>query len=159
MQTGSATKRRTGVPRPVRSPENIDAVRASILRSPRRSARKHASTFDLADRSVRRILHDDLHFHPYKMAIVQELSERDWFWGNTFQSAISQLEKVWNGRHAFPICSLVIFSIVFFEIPYLCEPSKNPRRFESQHPRWNCQHNTCYANKSHGKRQKSVYAM
>ena len=24
-----------------------------------------------------RILHDDLHCHPYKMAIVQELSERD----------------------------------------------------------------------------------
>jgi hypothetical protein len=26
---------------------------------------------------VRRILHDELHFHPYKLAIVQELSERD----------------------------------------------------------------------------------
>lgn len=76
-QTASATKRRTGVPRPVRSPENIEAVRASMLRSPRRSARKHASALGLSDRSVRRILRDDLHFHPYKMAIVQELSERD----------------------------------------------------------------------------------
>ncbi|KAF2882132.1 hypothetical protein ILUMI_24054 [Ignelater luminosus] len=76
-QTASATKRRTGVPRPVRSPENIEAVRASMLRSPRRSARKHASALRLSDRSVRRILRDDLHFHPYKMAIVQELSERD----------------------------------------------------------------------------------
>ncbi|KAF2878670.1 hypothetical protein ILUMI_27507 [Ignelater luminosus] len=74
-QTASATKRRTGVPRPVRSPENIEAVRASMLRSPRRSARKHASALRLSDRSVRRILRDDLHFHPYKMAIVQELSE------------------------------------------------------------------------------------
>ncbi|KAF2898969.1 hypothetical protein ILUMI_07205 [Ignelater luminosus] len=68
-QTASATKRRTGVPRPVRSPENIEAVRASMLRSPRRSARKHASALRLSDRSVRRILRDDLHFHPYKMAI------------------------------------------------------------------------------------------
>ncbi|KAF2897418.1 hypothetical protein ILUMI_08744 [Ignelater luminosus] len=76
-QTASATKRRTGVPRPVRSPENIEAVRASMLRSPRRSARKHASALRLSDRSVRRILRDDLHFHPYKMAIVQELSEQD----------------------------------------------------------------------------------
>ncbi|KAF2893466.1 hypothetical protein ILUMI_12705 [Ignelater luminosus] len=75
-QTASATKRRTGVPRPVRSPENIEAVRASMLRSPRRSARKHASALRLSDRSVRRILRDDLHFHPYKMAIVQELSEQ-----------------------------------------------------------------------------------
>ncbi|KAF2879890.1 hypothetical protein ILUMI_26285 [Ignelater luminosus] len=79
-QTASATKRRTGVPRPVRSPENIEAVRASMLRSPRRSARKHASALRLSDRSVRRILRDDLHFHPYKMAIVQELSEREKIW-------------------------------------------------------------------------------
>ncbi|KAF2890012.1 hypothetical protein ILUMI_16161 [Ignelater luminosus] len=75
-QTASPTKRRTGVPRPVRSPQNIEAVRASMLRSPRRSARKHASALRLSDRSVRRILRDDLHFHPYKMAIVQELSEQ-----------------------------------------------------------------------------------
>ena len=48
-----------------------------MLRSPRRSARKHASALGLSDRSVRKILHQDLHFHPYKMAIVQELYERD----------------------------------------------------------------------------------
>lgn len=76
-QTASATRRRTGVPRPVRSPENIETVRAAMLRSPRRSARKHASALGLSTRSVRRILHEDLHFHPYKMAIVQELFERD----------------------------------------------------------------------------------
>ena len=75
-QTASATKRRTGVPRPVRSPGNIEAVRASMLRSPRRSARKHASALGLSDRSVRRILHEDLHFHPYKMAIAQESQNR-----------------------------------------------------------------------------------
>ena len=28
--------------------------------------------------SVCRILHQDLHFHPYKMAVVQELTEQDW---------------------------------------------------------------------------------
>lgn len=76
-QTASVTRRRIGVCRPIRSPENIEAVRASILRSPRRSARKHASALGLSNRSLRRILHDDLHYHPYKMAIVQELSERD----------------------------------------------------------------------------------
>jgi len=76
-QTANATRRRTGVPRPIRSPENIEAVKASMLRSPRRSARKHASALGLSNRSVRRILHNDLHFHPYKMAIVHELSERD----------------------------------------------------------------------------------
>jgi len=47
----------------------------------------------------------------------------------------------------------------FFEISCSCEPSKNPARFENQHPRRNGQHNTCYANKSQDKIQKSVYAM
>jgi len=75
-QTGSTTQRRTGVPRPIRSSENIEAVRALILQSPRRFARKHASPIGLSNRSVWRILHDDLHYHPYKMAIVQEISER-----------------------------------------------------------------------------------
>ena len=31
----------------------------------------------LSDRSVRRILHKNLNFHPYKTAIVQELNDRD----------------------------------------------------------------------------------
>jgi len=48
-QTASAKKRRAGVPRPVRSPENIKAVRASILGSPRRSKHKHASALELED--------------------------------------------------------------------------------------------------------------
>ena len=76
-QTGSTPRRGTGVPRPVRSSENIEAVRASILQTPRHFARKYASALGLSDRSVRRILHDDFHCHPYKMAIVQELSERE----------------------------------------------------------------------------------
>ena len=76
-QIASVTRRRTGTPRPIRSPENIEAVRASVWRSPRRSARKHAAAFGLSDRSVRRILHYDLQYHPYKLAIVHELTERD----------------------------------------------------------------------------------
>ena len=31
----------------------------------------------MSDRTVRRILHQDLNFHPYKMAVAQELGERD----------------------------------------------------------------------------------
>ena len=76
-QTGSTTRRRTGVPRPIRTSENFETVRASVLQSPRRSVRKHASALGLSYGSVIRILHDDLHYHPYKMAIVQELSVRD----------------------------------------------------------------------------------
>ncbi|PNF39027.1 hypothetical protein B7P43_G04846 [Cryptotermes secundus] len=59
------------------TPENVEAVRQSILGSPRCSARKHAVVLDISNNSMCRILHKHLHFHPYKMVVVQELSPRD----------------------------------------------------------------------------------
>jgi len=61
----------------VRTPENVDKVRMAIVKIPRRSVRRHSAAIGLSDRSVRRILHKDLNFHPYKIAIVQELNDRD----------------------------------------------------------------------------------
>lgn len=77
-ECGSVLRRRVGGQRTVRTPENIDRVRRSILQSPQRSARKHASALALSNRTVRRILHEELNFHPYKMVVVQELTQRDW---------------------------------------------------------------------------------
>lgn len=71
--TGNVMEKKKEVPRPVRSPEKIEVVRPSILKSPRRSALKYASALRIYDRSVRRIIHD-LHYHPYKLVVVQELS-------------------------------------------------------------------------------------
>ena len=74
-------------------------------------------------------------------------------------------------RHAFRnrnldwlACSLdlspcVFFLCFFFVIPCLCKPSKNPTRFEDQHPGRNCQHSAFYAGRSHDKCQKSVYSV
>jgi transposase len=77
--TGSALKREPpGRPKNVRTPENIATVRALIELSPTRSARKHASALRISERTVRRILHTDLHLHPYKIMIGQELSPADW---------------------------------------------------------------------------------
>jgi hypothetical protein len=77
--TGSALKRKPPVrPKNVRTPENIATVRESIERSPTRSARKHASALRISDRTVKRILQTDLHLHPYKIMIGQELSPADW---------------------------------------------------------------------------------
>jgi hypothetical protein len=56
----------------VRIPENIDAV----VKSPRRSVLKIASSLGLGYRSVQRILHN-LQFRPYKLQIVQELKPND----------------------------------------------------------------------------------
>ncbi|KAJ8933144.1 hypothetical protein NQ318_015452 [Aromia moschata] len=61
-------KKSTGRPRSAQT-----AVREAVERSPTRSVAKHASALRLSDRSVRRILHADMKFHPYKMMIVQEL--------------------------------------------------------------------------------------
>jgi transposase len=72
-ETGSALKKKpSGRVLSVRIPENIDAV----VRSPRRSARKIASSLGLGRRSVQRILHN-LQFHPCKLQIVQELKPND----------------------------------------------------------------------------------
>ena len=45
---------------------------AKNVRTPRRSARKHAAALGISDRTVRRILHEELRFHPYEMALVQQ---------------------------------------------------------------------------------------
>ena len=76
--TGSALKQKPpGRPRSVRTSENIEIVKESILRSPKRSARKHSAALSLSVRSVRRILKSDLRFHQYKLMVAQELLERD----------------------------------------------------------------------------------
>jgi len=62
----------------VRTPENIGRVREAFDRSPRRSAVRHATTLGITPRSVRRILHNDLHYHPYKIQIFQALNTRDY---------------------------------------------------------------------------------
>jgi hypothetical protein len=41
-------KKKPDLPRTPRSPENIDMVRASVLQSPQRSARKHAAAVGLS---------------------------------------------------------------------------------------------------------------
>ena len=58
----------------VRSLENIQRVRIALERSPRRSVRRHSQPLNLSDGSMWRILRHDLHFHPYKQQIVQELT-------------------------------------------------------------------------------------
>ena len=71
------------------------------MHSPTRSARKHATALGISDRTVRRIIHEELRFHPYKMAVVQQLTERDF---NARQTACESLLEV------VPPDALVFFS-------------------------------------------------
>lgn len=80
LRTGGSImkKKPPGRQRTVRTGENVERVREAILRSPRRSARRHAVALQISNRTVRRILHGELQLHPYKIAIVQKLNERDY---------------------------------------------------------------------------------
>jgi hypothetical protein len=72
-QTGFVLKwKSTGWPRTATERET---VRASTQQSPWCSARKHVDTLWLSD--AWRILHRDFRMYPYKIVVVQELSERD----------------------------------------------------------------------------------
>ena len=78
-QTSSAlNRRRSDRPRTRTAQENVTAVANSIEQSPRRFIRKHAFALHMSATSVHRILLRSLHMHPYKIMVVQELSERDY---------------------------------------------------------------------------------
>jgi transposase len=74
-ETGSIKDRpRSGRPRTVRTRERKKRIREKIRRNPRRSARKLASEEGVSDRSMRRLLRDDLHLFPYKKRSLHGLS-------------------------------------------------------------------------------------
>ena len=90
--TGSVMKNKPpGLPRTVRSPENVERVREAVLRSPKRSARRQALALPMSDRSLRRILHKDLKFHPYKIMIVQKLLQGDFAQRRQFCESILEI--------------------------------------------------------------------
>jgi hypothetical protein len=66
-----------GCPLSATAPDNVQRVRDTVLRSAHRSDRRQALALRLNDRSIHRILHKDLHYHPYEIEVAQELSERD----------------------------------------------------------------------------------
>ena len=76
--SSALNRRRSGRPRTRTAQKNVTAVADSIEQSPRRSIRKHAFALHMSATSVHRILHRSLHMHPYKIMVVQELSERDY---------------------------------------------------------------------------------
>lgn len=124
--SGNVEKKHKGPAKSVRTAENIEAVRQSFVRSPRRSARKHAAALGISDRTVRRILHGELHFHPYKLAVVQQLTARDF---NARQTACeSLLENL-------PPDALVFFSDeAHFHISG-CVNKQNMRYWSGDNPR------------------------
>jgi hypothetical protein len=58
----------------IRTPENIKQVRQTFVTSSRLSARRNTVALRTCDRAVRRILHEDLNFHPRKMVMRQAIN-------------------------------------------------------------------------------------
>ena len=77
-ETASAAKRkRPGREPSLRTPENIERLRQAFAMSPPRSASRNAIALRMSDRTVRRILLEDLNFHPYKMVMFQAINDQD----------------------------------------------------------------------------------
>ena len=76
-ETGSTVKKKGGSVKTFRTPQKIDAVRASVESCSRLSAVRHSKKLGLSASSVRRILHLVFHLHPYKIQVVQKLVEGD----------------------------------------------------------------------------------
>ncbi len=55
----------------------VARVRQRMEGSPSRSARMHARNLNVSDRTLRRILHEDLNFHPYRIMYAQQLLPGD----------------------------------------------------------------------------------
>lgn len=66
-------KKAQGCVRTVLTSENIETVRAAVIKSPNRSILCQAVLLKLCSLSIRRILVQDLHYYPYKLQIIQEL--------------------------------------------------------------------------------------
>jgi hypothetical protein len=61
----------------LRTPENIEQLRQIFVRSPPQSANRNVIALRMSDRTVRRILLEDLNFHPYKMVMVKAINDQD----------------------------------------------------------------------------------
>lgn len=74
-QTGSTYRKRGGSARTIRTPENIERVRQAMLRSPRRSAIRHATRLRISDRSVRRSRIKYRLFNTFTRVIINSVSD------------------------------------------------------------------------------------
>ena len=67
----------SGRPKSARSQENIDAIRDSLGRSPRKSLRRRSQELGINRESIRRILVKDLQLYLYRIQIKHKLTQAD----------------------------------------------------------------------------------
>ena len=67
----------SGRPKSSRTPQNVAAVRDSVVHSPSKSVRRRSQELGINRESVRRILIADLHMYPHRIQIKQKLTPDD----------------------------------------------------------------------------------
>ena len=91
-----------------RSPENVDTVRDSVGRSPKKSLQRCSQELGLSCSSIHRILKNDLQLHPYRIQIKQTLTQNDmakrvemcqWF-ESKIEESPDFLQNVWFSDEA-----------------------------------------------------------
>ncbi|XKL64628.1 hypothetical protein PGB90_004714 [Kerria lacca] len=93
LKTASALKISPAGPKKwLRTPEYVEKAKAALIKNPSRAARKHSSSLNISDRTLRRMSHDNSNFHAYKILITQELRGTDYDVRKLFASVM--LEKL-----------------------------------------------------------------
>ncbi len=89
-------KKKPGAKKSARTPQAIEKVKRAFQQSPTRSIVKHAAALKMTPTTVRRILHQDLKKHPYKISLAQELKPEDY--ADRKSCALKLLSKVEAGE-------------------------------------------------------------
>ena len=103
MSASTMNSKPRGRTRSVRTSVDVERVRA-VIENSERSVRKRAVALRMSSRTVFRILHQDLHIHPYKLMIVQQLNEPDF--ALRLQFAVIMHVQKWMGVFEMRIAQL-----------------------------------------------------
>ena len=95
-------KKPTEGPRPIRTPENIQIFKETASKSPSHSARSQAKAQKNSDRSVQTMPNFEHKFHPYKIQVVQEITEN----GLVYRWSCS--EKTLRFIHCIPYAVIIL---------------------------------------------------
>jgi hypothetical protein len=75
-ETGCLCKQKSSC-RPLTAEDNVERVQASFLHSPKKSTGSASKELSMLKATVCRVLHKHLVFKPYRIQMVQQLSDED----------------------------------------------------------------------------------
>lgn len=140
-ETGSIADRpRSGRPRSVRTQQLVNKIKCRLWRNPQQSVRKMALRLKTSQRTVRRVVREDLGLTPYKKRRVQGLSQLQIekrlqrckelltrFAGKKIDELVFSDEKIFTVEEKLNHQNTRIYSVSFEDIP---EEMRTVQRFQ-----------------------------